>query len=53
MMNYNEMINRVKAMTNEELETAQFYNEMVERWNHFNYEWNRVILEEMRTRENK
>ena len=52
MMNYNEMVARVKTMTNEELETAQFYNEMVERWTPYNYEWNRIILEEMRMRKN-
>jgi len=45
-----EMIERVKKMSKEELETAEFFTEMVDRWTSEDYTWISVLREELRTR---
>lgn len=50
MMNRNEMIERASKMNKTELENARFYNEMVDRWTNFNYEWNKVLNNEINKR---
>lgn len=52
-MSYNEMINRAKEMTLEELENANFMNEMIDRWSPEDYTWSRVLHDEIRSRKAK
>lgn len=45
-----EMIEKAKKMSKEELETAEFLTEMVDRWTAEDYTWIRVLRDELRTR---
>lgn len=49
-MSYEMMVERAKEMTMEELETAKFMNDMIDRWSPNDWTWDRVLSNEIRNR---
>lgn len=52
-MTYEMMVKRAKGMTMEQLETAKFMNDMVDRWSPNNWTWDTVLTNEIKNRNNK
>lgn len=52
-MTYEMMVERAKEMTIEELETAKFMNDMVDRWSPNNWTWDTILSNEIKNRNHK